>query len=184
MGELSAARMTHLYLPRDLYDEVILEENAVFARKNGVFAAVLANGPLTYKPYDETALAGLFCNLKNADLSADYVPRQEFDLCRFGGTYHAYITELSDADAEDFDAFISRIKKNRAVFGDGTVTYETRCGTMAVSYDGDFTVDGAPVSLPFDRYDCKFCHAPRNAESILVDSGNHTLALSLQGDSA
>ena len=82
LGEFAAARMTHLYLPRDLYDEVILEKNEVFARKNGVFAAVLANGPLAYKPYDKAALAGLFRNLKNADLSADYVPRQEFDLCR------------------------------------------------------------------------------------------------------
>lgn len=184
LGEFAAARMTHLYLPRDLYDEVILEESAVFARKNGVFAAVLANGPLTYKPYDEAALAGLFRNLKTAMLTEDFVPRREFDLCRFGGAYHAYITELSDADAEDFASFVSRIKKNRAVFEDGTAAYETRCGTIAVSYDGAFTVNGAPVGLPFDRYDCKFCHAPRKAESIPVDSGSHTLTLSLRGGSA
>ena len=183
LGEIAPARMTHLYLPRDLYDEVILEGSAVFARKNGVFAAVLANGPLTYKPYDENALKGLFGNLKNVDLSADYVPREEFDLCRFGGTYHAYITELSDADTESFASFMSRVKKNRAVFGNGTVSYQTRCGTIAVSYDGAFTVNGAPVSLPFDRYDCRFCRAPRKARSIFVDSGSHTLTLSLQGDS-
>ena len=184
LGEIAIAWMTHLYLPRDLYDEVILGKNAVFARKNGVFAAVLANGPLAYKPYDEAALAGLFRNLKTATLTEDFVPRQEFDLCRFGGEYHAYITELSDADAEDFASFISRIKKNPAVFDGGAVTYETRCGTMSVSYDGAFTVNGAPVSLPFDRYDCPFCHAPRKAESIHVDSGSHTLTLSLRGGSA
>ena len=116
------------------------------------------------------------------DLSADYVPKKEFDLCRFGGTYHAYITELSDADTEDFASFTARIKKNRAVFVDGTVTYQTRCGTLGVSYDGTFTVNGEPVRLPFDRYDCRFCHAPRKADEIFVDSGRHTLSLSLQGD--
>ena len=181
LGELAAARMTHLYLPRDLYDEVILEETAVFARKNGVFAAVLANGPLAYKPYDAEALAGLFRNLKNVDLSADYVPRQEFDLCRFGGDYHAYITELSDADTEDFASFVSRIKQNRAVFEGGTVLYATQCGALAVSYEGAFTVNGEPIDLPFDRCDCPFCHATRKADGIFVDSGSHTLALSLQG---
>ena len=183
-GEISPARMTHLYLPRDLYDEVILEDTAVFARKNGVFAAVLANGPLSYRPYDKAALTGLFSNLKKVDLSADYVPKKEFDLCRFGGTFHAYITELSDADTEDFASFVSRIKANRAVFGEGKVTYQSRCGTIVVSYNGTFTVNGAPVRLPFDRYDCKFCHAPRKADRILVTSQKHRLALSLQGDGA
>ncbi len=183
-GEPSVARMTHLYLPRDLYDEVIPEETAVFARKNGVFVSVLANGPLAYKPYDRNALTGLFKNLKKVDLAADYVPKKEFDLCRSGGTYHAYITELSDADTEDFTSFVSRIKKNRAVFAGGTVTYESDCGTVFVSYDGAFTVNGEPVNLPFDRYDCSFCKAPRKAESICVDSGNHTLTLSLKGSGA
>ena len=183
-GEPAIARMTHLYLPWDLYDEVILEETAVFARKNGVFVSVLANGPLAYKPYDPDALTGLFKNLKRVDLSADHVPQKEFDLCRFGGTYHAYITELSDADTEDFTSFMARIKKNRLVFEGGTATYQTRCGTIAVSYGGAFTVDGAPVSLPFDRYDCKFCHAKRKTDPVFVDSGCYTLSLSLQGDGA
>ena len=180
LAEPGIAKMTHLYLPRDLYDEVILEAAAVFARKNGVFVAVLANGPLAYRPYDKASLAGLFSNLKNAPLTADYVPRQEFDLCRFGGTYHDYITELSDADTEDFVSFVSRVKKNRAVFDNGTVTYQTRCGAIAVSYDGSFMVNGEPVRLPFDRYDCPFCHAPRKADGILVDGGSHMLALSLR----
>ena len=183
-GEPAVARMTHLYLPRDLYDEVILEDTAVFARKNSVFAAVLANGPLAYKPYNREALTGLFKNLKKVDLTADYVPQKEFDLCRFGGTYHAYVTELSDADTEDFASFVSRIKKNRAVFNGGTVSYTTRCGTVAVSYEGAFTVNGGPVGLPFDRYDCRFCKAPRKADAIRVDSGSHTLTLSLRDTDA
>ncbi|MBQ6164871.1 MAG: hypothetical protein IJK23_10405 [Clostridia bacterium] len=180
LGETAVARMTHLYLPRDLYDEVILEDNAVFARKNGVFAAVLSNGPLIYKPYDKDTLAGLFKNLKKADLSADYVPKEEFDLCRFGGEYHAYITELSDVETEDFDSFIARIRNNRAVFENGTAEYNTRFGELAVSYDGLFAVNGKEVKLPFDRYDCKFCRAERKADSIFVDSGKNMLTLSLR----
>lgn len=180
IGEIAPAQMTHLYLPRDIYDEVILEETSVFARKNGVFAAVLANGPLTYKPYDKASVKGLFGDLKKVDLSADYVPKDVFDLCRSGGKYHAYITELSDADTEDFASFISRIKANRALFGNGTAAYETRCGKIDVSYNGTFTVNGDPVKLPFDRYDCVFCHAERKADTVFVDSGSHTLTLSLK----
>ena len=178
-GETGVANMTHLYLPRDLWDEVILEERAVFARKNGVFAAVLANGPLAYKPYDQTSVKGLFGNLKKASLDAPYVPKSEFDLCREGGEYHAYITELSDEDSEDFGSFVLRIRKNRAVFEQGDVLYETRCGTIAVSYGGKFTVDGASVPTPFARYDCRFCRAGRGADEIAVDSGSHTLSLRL-----
>ncbi len=179
-GEPAIAKMTHLYLPRDLYDEVLPEETAVFARKNGVFVAVLANGPLSYKPYDAEVLAGLFKNLKKVDLTADYVPKEEFDLCRYGGEYHAYITELSDIETEDFAAFVTRVKNNHAVFENGTVSYETRCGEIFVSYGGNFTVNGALVPLPFDRYDCRFCHAARGDEEITVNSGSHTLTLSLR----
>ena len=180
LAEPGAARLTHLYLPRELYDEVILEDRAVFARKNGVFAAVLANGPLRYKPYDKDSAAGLLRNLKTAALIEKYMPRQEFDLCREGGLYHAYITELSDADTEDFAAFIARVKQNRAQFDCGSVLYETRCGTLEVSYEGRFTVNGASVETPFDRYDCRFCHAKRGDGTITVNSGAHTAALTLR----
>ena len=181
IGETAVAKMTHLYLPRDLYDEVLLEETAVFARKNGVFVSVLANGPLTYKPYDKANAAGLFGNLKNADLTAAYVPKAEFDLCRTGGEYHAYITELSDADTEDFASFIARVKQNRAAFTGGTVRYESRCGALRAAYGGAFTVNGEEIPLPFLRYDCPFCRAERKAERIFVNSGRHTLELSLRG---
>ena len=181
IGELALAKMTHLYLPREFYDEVILEENAVFARKNGVFAAVLANGPLTYRPYDPDAIAGLFRNLR-AELPPEYVPQGSFDLCRFGGAYHAYITELSDEDAESFAAFIARIKKNRAAFTGGSVRYETACGVLDVAFDGSFAVNGVPVKTEFDRYDCRFCRAPRKADRITVDSGRHTLELRLKDE--
>ena len=70
---------------------------------------------------------------------------------------------------------------NRAVFEGGTVRYGSACGDLAVSYDGLFTVNGAPVATPFDRYDCRFCHAPWGAEEILVDSGRHSLTLRLTG---
>ena len=51
---------------------------------------------------------------------------------------------------------------------------------MRVAYDGLFTVDGADIKTPFDRYDCPFCRAQRGDKTIVVDSGAHTLSLSLR----
>jgi hypothetical protein len=42
LGENAVASMTHAYMPRDFYDELELDGNRVFARKNGVFVAVFS----------------------------------------------------------------------------------------------------------------------------------------------
>ena len=172
LGEGSICDITHAYMPRDLYDESVLEDNAVFARKNGVFVALISNGALEYKPYNPDSEKGL---LKGRSL-----PRKlenGFDLCRKGGEYHCYVTELSDSDTETFEEFRQRIKRNRIVFTDGNVSYKTKCGEICVSYDGDFTVDGKAMQTKFDRYDSIFCKAERKSETISISSPSNSLTL-------
>lgn len=179
LAEMGNAKMTHLYMPQDFYDEFELDGSRVFARKNGIFVSVISDGEMKFKPYDKETLTGLNSNLKGVTLGDEYIPKKEFDLCRFGGDYHIYITELSDSDRETYEEFKARIRNNKASFDGGKAEYNTYFGSMSVSYDGDFKVNGERVNMEFDRYDSRFCKSPRKSDTVYVDSGKHTLTLSL-----
>ncbi|MBQ6863725.1 MAG: hypothetical protein IJO14_05755 [Clostridia bacterium] len=178
LGETAVSDITHVYLPKDFYDETELLGNMVFARKNGVFAAVIADDTLIYKPYDPDSANGIH---KGRTYPDDCMLRSEFDLCRQGGQYHMYITELSDCDKETYEQFKERIRRNTVRFDkNGRVQYTTEAGNICVSYDGEYTVNGIEAEKEFDRYDSKFCKAARKADSIFIDSGKHTLSLSFK----
>ena len=78
---------------------------------------------------------------------------------------------------ETFEEFKSRIRSNTVDFGCGCVNYSTASGTLEVSYDDKFNIDGKPAEKEFARYDSKFCKAERKADSITVDSGKSRLLL-------
>ena len=179
LGETGISKITHAYVPVDFYDRFELDGNILFAEKNGVFVAMISNGELCFKPYDTESIKGLFSNLKK-ELPPEYVPKSEFDLCRSGGEYHIYITELSDCDKESFEDFKARIKNNEVRFFGGTVGYSTRFGSIFASYNGEFKVNGEDEPTVFDRYDSKFCHAQRKSDVITVNSGKNTLELRLE----
>lgn len=174
LGESGIATITHAYMPKDFYDEFELCGNTVFARKNGVFVALISNGELKFKPYNQNSANGL---LKNRKFPDGIQLSGEFDLCRFGGDYHIYITELSDADTETFNEFKARISRNSIDFGNCSAKYGTASGIIEVSYDGSFDIDGKTAEKEFARYDSKFCKSERKAESITVDSGKNRLIL-------
>lgn len=178
LGESGIAAMTHAYMPKAFYDEFELDGNTVFARKNNVFVALIANGELKFKPFDSSSASGV---LKGREFPDGVKFESEFDLCRFGEGYHIYITELSDSEKETFDEFKARIRSNSVKFGNcGSVSYQTESGNIEVSYDGTFNIDGKPAEKVFARYDSKFCKAKRKAESITVNSENHRLILNFK----
>lgn len=174
LAETAVSKITHAYMPVEFYDEFELDGNTVFARKNGVFAAMISNGEMKFKPHDEKALEGLLGKQKEG-----FAPKKEFDLCREGGEYHAYITELSDSDKETFEEFKARIKANKADFSGDSVSYSTSFGKICASYSGEFKVNGEDEPTEFYRYDSKFCKAKRKSERIFIDSGKNTLELKL-----
>ena len=174
LGETKISDITHAYMPKCFYDEFEIRDNIVFAKKNGVFVSLICNGKPAFRPFNEVSVKGLY---KNRVFSDDYLINDEFDLYLQGGEYHAYITELSDADKESFESFKERIKNNKVVFDKGTVIYKTDSGEIFVSYDGIFKINNTDVTTEFDRYDCKFCKAERKSEIIYVDNDKHSLLL-------
>ncbi len=177
-GESAVSDITHAYMPECFYDEFIKKENAVFARKNGVFAAFISNGELFFKPFDNESLKGIYKSIVPAK---DFSISGNFDLCRQGGKYHCYVTEMSQAETESFGDFIKRIEGNILHFEDnGKVTYKTQNGEISVSYNGEFSVNGKPQQKEFLRYDSIFCTAERKAESIFINTKKHSLHLNLK----
>ncbi len=174
LAETAVSKITHAYMPAEFYDEFELDGNKVFTRKDGIFAAMISNGEMKFKPHDEESLKGLLGKQKEG-----FAPKKEFDLCREGGEYHAYITELSDSDKETFEEFKARIKANRADFSGDSVSYSTSFGEICASYSGEFKVNGEDEPTEFYRYDSKFCKAKRKSERIFIDSGKNTLELNL-----
>ena len=175
LGETGIADMTHAYMPRAFYDELELCGNMVLARKNGVFVALISDGELQFRPFDSDSAKGIHKGRQYADR---YMLSGEFDLCRTGGNYHAYITELSDIDRESFAQFKARIRNNKVSFtADGNVRYQSTFGEMTADFNGSCTLNGQPLQTQFDRYDSRFCRAPRNPAVITADSGKNTLTL-------
>lgn len=177
LGEAHIANMTHAYMPKEFYDEFEMQGNIIFARKNGVFVAFMSDGDFEFKPHNKDSVKAMY---KEAVITDDYKIQGEFDLCRHGGEYHIYVTELSDADKETFDDFKERIRNNKVVFEGGNVSYSTHCGEISASFDGEFKVGGNDMPKVFDRYNSKFCKAPRKPDSLFIDSGEHTLTLDLK----
>ena len=174
LGESAVCDITHAYMPRGLYDEFELEGNTVFARKNGVFVALISDGELKFKPYNPDSANGL---LKGRILPDKSSLENGFDLCRKGGEYHSYITELSDSETETFEQFKQRIRQNKIDFINGSVNYKTDCGEISVSYDGEFSVNRKPEQTVFDRYDSIYCKAKRKDKTIRINSQSHNLTL-------
>ncbi len=174
LGEAAISDITHVYMPRDFYDEFELHSNIVLARKNGVFVSVRSNGELKFKEFDENSAKGL---MKNKSFPREYILKSEFDLCRQGGNYHIYVTEISDADTETFSQFRERIKNNPVTFGESSVCYSTKSGEIKACYNEDISTDGHPVKKEYDRYNSKFCKAKRKADSLTVASGKNRLYL-------
>lgn len=174
LGESDIASMTHAYMPKAFYDEFELDKNMVFARKGNVFVSLISNGDFEFKPFNQNSANGI---LKGRKFPNEAKFEGEFDLCRFGGNYHMYVTEISDSDNETFNDFKSRIRNNQIEFCNDSVNYITKSGAIVVSYSGRFLIDGNPAEKEFDRYDSKFCKAKRKAESISVDSGKNRLFL-------
>ncbi|MGI6523487.1 MAG: hypothetical protein ACOX2Y_06410 [Christensenellales bacterium] len=49
--EFHIAKMTHIYMPKEKFDILRLDENYVFGKKGKVLIAIIANGKLKYRPF-------------------------------------------------------------------------------------------------------------------------------------
>jgi hypothetical protein len=142
---------THLYFPRGEFDEVVLDGNRLFASHRGAHIAFIGKNDLIWN-------------------SAHQEVVQE-------GKITYWISEVSSGEKETFDAFVRRISTNAVRFENNTLAYESGGKTLAVTYQGDFLVDGRSVSTQYPRYDSPYIVAERDPEELTFEHQGKRLHL-------
>lgn len=165
--EFRIAQITHAYMPKERFDKLEIEGNYVFGLKGKVLIAMIANGELKYRPYDEYAAALLIQHDKQVEKIKDINLNSEFDLVREGGEYHTYITELSETDKESYEHFKTRIKSNKVESIANSVLYSSQNNTYQVSYDKQFKINDVSQEMEYLRYDSKYSITKRNPDEII-----------------
>lgn len=177
--EFRISQMTHAYMSKCFYDILEQEENYIFAQKGNVLLAFISNQKMKFKPFHKESIEPLY---KSEGIDAHpkkYQVDSEFDLCQYGGTYHSYITEVSDIQTECFADFKQRIKSNKVAFQNGRVSYASNGTTLQVKYSGEFTVNGKTVETEFKRYDTPYCVAERKDSNIELHDKKEEYNISL-----
>ncbi len=175
--EIKTSNVTHAYMPKNSYDEFELLGSRVYARKGNIYVAMIANGDLKFKPYNEKSLNPLY--------KPNFVSQSpellritgEFDLVREGGMYHSYITELSSSEKETFAEFKDRISQTKVEFVGDKVVYSYEGSTLSVNYKGEFLDNATKVDYNYDRFDSIYCNAKRKDEEIIIKFGKKSVAL-------
>jgi len=175
--EFRLSDVTHAFVPKEKYDILEFEGDIMFGRKGSVLVAMITNGEVNYRPYDEYAASLLIQHDKLVDKIKEINLRNEFDLVRHGGEYHTYITELSDTDTETYEDFKKRIKGNKAVTDGGRVIYNTGGKEIEVSYEKTFRINGQDINTEYKRYESRYSETERFPEKITIEYKGKKLVL-------
>ena len=156
---------THTFLSEELMDEVVVEGRYAFARKKNTFVALIGATDFEYMPFSKEKTAVMEGLLKDESKRFELVQR---------GRKQFTIYELSTADKESFDAFMSRIKANAVTFNGKVLSYRTEKGEMTLCYGGEFKINGEAQPCEFKRYDSKFVTADYLSEELVIRAGGFT----------
>ena len=159
---------THAYFPVGLFDEVIfdyMEEGYIFGRAGDSYIAMFVKsdtgGTLAFK----NEMQGVTSEDVELDLSKIKTSVMElitasgdlrYDLIYTGGDAHAWITELSSSENENFSDFVLRILNNNFEFSNLTVNYETDERTFSVKYGEFFKINSLDVDTDYARYENEY----------------------------
>lgn len=152
---------THMYLPKQYLDALVIEDNMAFAQVGEVYIAVIGKNALTYKPIEHTAYD------EKMNLTEDY------DLIQQGKTTY-WITEVSTSkEYGSLNAFMAAIKNNPVAYEQNTLTYKN----LKLTYKGDFVVDGVTQDLNYKRFDSPYATVERKADVMTFSFEGKSLTL-------
>jgi hypothetical protein len=133
-----------------------------------------------FDKFDRTVIAsnGVFGKLGDtyvALLSATPFERMGADELKQYGDKQFWICECSSSNVENFDDFIARCTSCVIDFDGDNLTY----GNLALTYRGDFTVDGVVQDTRYARYDSEYCRGERGADCYTFEFGGERLEVKL-----
>lgn len=151
---------THTFFAEELLDEVVVESNYAFGKKNNAVFALIGNNKFEYKPYDEKI---------NEVIEGKLKKQLRYDLVQPGSEQFT-IYELSTMEAEgDFQSFIQRIKSNQYTFNGGKLNYKTKDKEYSLAYKGDFCINDKKIVVEYKRYESQFGITEREDKEILIN---------------
>jgi len=129
---------THAFFPQNKFDEVRMGKRIALGRLGGAFVGLIAATSFSQTGKDELKQYG----------------RKQYWIC-----------ECSSADIESFKDFGERIEllASAATFDGDTLRYDN----LALTFGGDFSVDGVVQDTQYKRYDSAYCIGDRGAEEFV-----------------
>jgi hypothetical protein len=155
----SRALMTHAWLPRDQFDELVERDGWIFARKGEGYLALRSQHPYEW----QTELG------EDQDREVVVPGRQNIWICELG----RWVTEGG------FSQFIAAICQARLEFGRLSVSYHSPSqGELVFGWRGPLWQNGERVPLAsYPRYDNPYGRASFPSDDIILRQGDHWLHL-------
>lgn len=153
MMEQALLNYTHAYMPKEKFDEVVLDGNYAFAKYGDSYLAYIGLSPMYYK-----------------EGTSD-------DLIQDGQSTY-WVTELGNANEDgDFQTFMNQIKSNEITFNDRVLSYSSGERSYVLEYKGDFKVDGAVIDTDYDRFESPYSQTERKPSVIRFEFNGKDLEL-------
>jgi hypothetical protein len=151
--------LTHAWLPRDKFDEVVERSGWIFIRLGEGYLALHSK-----RPYHWQADPGEDCGREVI------VPGRE----------NIYICEMGRKASEgDFEDFVERISNAKIAYRGLNVRYHSPSqGILEFGWKGQLRQDGRPIPLnEYPRYSNPFVNARFPARQLRVQADSHVLSL-------
>ncbi|MDD4184715.1 MAG: hypothetical protein PHI01_04810 [Candidatus Izemoplasmatales bacterium] len=148
--EKTRQNMVHFFFEANLFDEVKYLDQAVYARKDGSYLAIISE-----KPYARSANELIY-----------------------KGRRLGFVIIMGDSERDNFDEFIRNNQSSNFSRRGSTIAYHSE-HDFRLAYKRRFTVDNNPEDGDFPRFDTPFVHARREADSIDIETKDDLLHLEL-----
>ena len=197
MEPMVVKETTHLFFPKQLFDEVdetYLDQGMIFGRVGQAMIGIRARYALSFVSFDVS---------NDSDNQDDMLKRgsvgqvlsEEYDLIQEGKGDHFFVTEMSSTTKESFETFVNRVLSNGLNYSESlhSVTYqtipylETETKKISAFMDGTWTIDEVIQDTEYERFESPYVQNPtfstiypvifRKPDNIYFAFGGHYLSL-------
>lgn len=165
---------THAWLPRDQFDEMVEQNDWVFARKGDGYLALRSQRPFYWKTDNP------------ADCHTDLIAHDPEDVGRelvAPGESNIWICEMGRRETDgEFAEFVQKVATAVIKFNGVNVTYESPSqGRLEFGWKRPFMQNGHPIQVhDYPRYDNPYVQAGFAADEIVVTANEAYLKLDWQ----
>lgn len=156
--ELDLLDFTYAYFPDEKFDTTFINNNYLFGKKDETYCAFIAYNNVQF----------------GDDTKEDVIQpgKQTFWIAEAG----------SFSQDGSFEAFVSRIQKNKIEFNAETLelSYMSKGKQFDLKFKGDFKIDGKRINTNYSRYDSPYVKAKRKDKTITYEFNGKKLFIDFE----